>query len=144
MDGVTREALVHVPAAAKEQPAPVVFVFHGHGGTARNVVRTFAIQRHWPEAIAVYMQGLSTPGRLTDPEGKRPGWQKARGDQQDRDLKFFDAVLARLKQECKVDGKRISATASFGPRLRPPSPAAASSLRTGSCATGGAAAGRAG
>lgn len=94
VDGVAREALVHVPAAAKEQPAPVVFVFHGHGGTARNVVRTFAIQRHWPEAIAGYMQGLSTPRRLTDPEGKRPGWQKVRGDQQDRDLK--------LKTECPV------------------------------------------
>ena len=105
VDGVAREALVYAPATAKEQPAPVVFVFHGHGGTARNVVRSFAIQRHWPEAISVYMQGLNTPGRLTDPEGKRSGWQARLGDQQDRDLKFFDAVLARLKQDYKVDGE---------------------------------------
>jgi polyhydroxybutyrate depolymerase len=110
VDGVAREALVYAPAAAKEQPTPVVFAFHGHGGTARNVVRSFAIQRHWPEAISVYMQGLNTPGRLTDPEGKRSGWQARLGDQQDRDLRFFDAVLARLKQDHKVSGKRLFAT----------------------------------
>lgn len=110
VDGVPREALVYLPATAKDKPAPVVFVFHGHGGTARNVVRSFAINRHWPEAISVYMQGLNTPGRLTDPQGKMPGWQKKVGDQQDRDLKFFDAVLARLKQGFKVNEKRIFAT----------------------------------
>ena len=110
VEGVAREALVYLPATAKEKPAPVVFVFHGHGGMARNVVRSFAIHRHWPEAISVYMQGLDTPGRLTDPQGKAPGWQKTLGDQQDRDLKFFDAVLARLKQNYKVNEKRIFAT----------------------------------
>ncbi len=54
--------------------------------------------KHWPEAIVVYMQGLNTPGALTDPDGKRPGWQKTFGDQGDRDLKFFDAVLATLRK----------------------------------------------
>jgi len=53
---------------------------------------------------------LNTPGRLTDREGRRPGWQHGDGDQHDRDLKFFDAVLARLKQDYKVEGKRIYAT----------------------------------
>lgn len=110
VDGVTREALVYAPAAAKEQPTPLVFVFHGHGGTSRNAMRTFATYRHWPEAISVYMQGLNTPGRLTDPQGKAPGWQKTRGDQSDRDLKFFDAVLARVKADYKVDDKRVFAT----------------------------------
>jgi polyhydroxybutyrate depolymerase len=110
VDGVAREALVYLPANAKERPTPVVFVFHGHGGSARNAARGFAINQRWPEAISVYMQGLNTPGRLTDPQGKVPGWQKTLGDQQDRDLKFFDAVLVRLKQDCKVDAKRIFAT----------------------------------
>ena len=64
----------------------------------------------WPEAIVVYMQGLNTPGALTDTEGKRPDWQKTFGDQNDRDLKFFDAVLATLKKDYKVDGKRICTT----------------------------------
>lgn len=110
LDGVAREALVYLPATYKETPAPLVFVFHGHGGVARNVVRSFGLNQRWPEAISVYMQGLNTPGRLTDPQGKAPGWQKTLGDQQDRDLKFFDAVLARLKHDCKVDEKRIFAT----------------------------------
>src|SRR5512146_2783181 len=72
VDGLAREVLVHLPADVMQRPAPVVFVFHGHGGTARNAVRTFAINQRWPEAISVYMQGLNTPGRLTDPEGNRP------------------------------------------------------------------------
>jgi polyhydroxybutyrate depolymerase len=64
----------------------------------------------WPDALVVYLQGLSTPGRLTDPEGKKPGWQHGAGDQGDRDLKFFDAVLASLQAEFRVDEKRIYST----------------------------------
>lgn len=103
----TREALLYIPAAAKEAPYPLVFVFHGHGGTMRNAANTFAIERHWPEALVVYMQGLNTPGVLTDLEGKNPGWQRQPSDQNDRDLKFFDAVLATLKQDYRVDERRI-------------------------------------
>ena len=110
VDGVAREALIYVPASAKITPAPLVFVFHGHGGSARNAVRSFALDRAWPEAISVYMQGLNTPGRLTDPRGKKSGWQERAGVLGDRDLTFFDAVLARLKTEFKVDAKRIYAT----------------------------------
>lgn len=106
----TREGLIAAPETAKSKSSPVVFVFHGHGGTARNVVRTFDISKHWPEAICVYLQGLPTPGRLTDPEGKKAGWQGQPGDQGDRDLKFFDAVLSWLKMEYKVDEKRIYCT----------------------------------
>ena len=106
----TREALLHIPAAAKTTPAPVVFAFHGHGGTMRRAAAMFDYHHVWPEAIVVYMQGLNTPGRLTDPEGKRPGWQNVPGGQGDRDLKFFDAVLASLKADYKVDESRIYAT----------------------------------
>ena len=110
VDGVAREALVSVPASAKEKAAPVVFAFHGHGGNMRNAARSFAMHQHWVEAICVYPQGLNTPGRLTDPEGKKPGWQSGVGAQGDRDLKFFDALLAKLKQDFKVDARRIYST----------------------------------
>ncbi len=110
VDGVVREALVHVPSDAKKNSAPVVFAFHGHGGSMNNAARMFHIETLWPEAIVVYMQGLNTPGRLTDPEGKKPGWQQGIGDQNDRDLKFFDAVLASLKNDYKLDAKRIYST----------------------------------
>jgi len=110
IEGTLREALLYVPAAAKQTPAPVVFAFHGHGGTMRNAARSFAYHTHWPEAIVVYMQGLNTPGQLTDPEGKRPGWQSAVGNQADRDLNFFDAVLTSLRQDYRVDDRRIYST----------------------------------
>ena len=58
VDGVARTALVYVPATAKASPTPLVFVFHGHGGSARQAARSFHIEQEWPEAISVYMQGL--------------------------------------------------------------------------------------
>lgn len=110
VDGVAREALVYVPPAANTAPCPLVFAFHGHGGTMRSAARNFAYHKFWPEALVVYMQGLNTPGRLTDPEGKKPGWQKGPGDQNDRDLKFFDAVLATMRKDYRVDERRVYAT----------------------------------
>jgi polyhydroxybutyrate depolymerase len=110
VDGVVREALVAVPSSATTNESPVVFAFHGHGGTMRSAARSFGYHQIWPEAIVVYPQGLNTPGRLTDPEGKKPGWQSAAGDQHDRDLKLFDAMLASLKTQHQVDGKRVYAT----------------------------------
>lgn len=92
IDGETREALVHIPENS-ENP-PLVFVFHGHGGNMRNTFNKFAIHEHWPEAIVVTMQGLPTPGRLTDPEGKKSGWNANPNDPDNRDLTFFDAVYA--------------------------------------------------
>ncbi len=73
----------------------------------RQAQRSFGIERHWPEAIVVYPQGLPTKG-MTDPEGKKPGWQKKKGDYEDRDLAFFDAMLGSLKP--KIDPARIYAT----------------------------------
>jgi polyhydroxybutyrate depolymerase len=108
VDGAAREAIVYLPAKAKESPSPVVFAFHGHGGAAANVAKRFNLQQHWPEAIVVYMQGLNTPGKF-DPDGKKPGWQRTSGEQMDRDLKFFDAVLASLRKDYKVDDARIYA-----------------------------------
>lgn len=110
VNGVARTGFVYAPATAKETPAPVVFVWHGHGGTAMSAGRSFAMFKHWPEAISVYLQGLNTPGKLTDPEGKKPGWQHGAGAEGDRDLKLFDAVLGQLKENYKVDAKRIFST----------------------------------
>ncbi len=104
-----REAIVYLPAKA-DKPAPVLFAFHGHGGTAAHAAKSFAYQTHWPEAIVVYMQGIPTPGKLTDPDGKKTGWQGSAGEQEDRDLKFFDEVFKTLKKDQKIDEKRIYCT----------------------------------
>ncbi|MGC4006882.1 MAG: hypothetical protein QM811_28660 [Pirellulales bacterium] len=103
---VTREALVYVPKTG-DGPHPVIFCFHGHGGRAEFSARKFAFHDLWPTAIVVYPQGLPTAVPTIDPEGKRSGWQKSIGDQGDRDLEFFDAMLTTLNKDHKIDVKRI-------------------------------------
>jgi polyhydroxybutyrate depolymerase len=107
---LSRTAIVYARSNAAESPRPVVFAFHGHGGTARTSAARWRYHELWPEAVCVYPQGVPTPGRLTDAEGKRNGWQHAAGDHEDRDLKFFDALLAKLKADYKIDEKRIYCT----------------------------------
>jgi polyhydroxybutyrate depolymerase len=106
VDGVERESLIVAPKTESPAGAPVVFAFHGHGGTMRNSARTFRIHELWPEALVIYPQGLPTKGKF-DPQGTRPGWQKAVGEEQDRDLKFFDALLAEAKAKHKIDANRV-------------------------------------
>jgi polyhydroxybutyrate depolymerase len=109
VDGVEREALIYAPAVKpKPNGSPLVFVFHGHGGTMRSAARSMRFYETWPEAIVVYPQGLNTPTRV-DPEGKRPGWQRSVGDQKDRDLKLFDALLADIDKKHSVDRQRVYA-----------------------------------
>lgn len=110
VDGVERKALVAVPRDMSKGPIPVVFVFHGHGGSMQNAARTFALETLWPEALVVYPQGLPTPGLLTDPSGARAGWQSAASEQGDRDLAFVDAMVASLKKDYPVDAHRVFAT----------------------------------
>lgn len=107
VDGVKREARVVVPA---DGPKRLVFDFHGHGGTARHAAQRHALHAVMPDAVVVYPQGLNTPGQLTDPEGKKTSWQLQPGGQSDRDLKFFDAVLADLLKDHAIDPKRVYAT----------------------------------
>ena len=109
IDGVKREAAVFYPTDALRTPRPLVLAFHGHGGSMRTAASSFDFQTRWPEAIVVYLQGLPTPIRLTDPEGKKPGWQWEAGQYGDRDLAFFDAVLAAMKKTGRVDERRIYA-----------------------------------
>jgi polyhydroxybutyrate depolymerase len=111
IDGVPRQALILAPANASRssEALPLLFAFHGHGG---NMVQTAAQMRFdkvWPGAIVVYMQGLPT-ATDGDPGGDEPGWQREPGQYGDRDLKFFDAVLARVRQVFRVDENRIYAT----------------------------------
>lgn len=109
VDGVKRTALVHIPANAKG-PLPVVFCFHGHMGRSAQAIRSWGFDKAWPEAIQVYPQGLPTVTPLVDKEGRFPGWQAAVGTNGDRDIKLFDAMLATLRKEQKVDDRRIYVT----------------------------------
>ena len=107
VDGTEREALVAAPMKKGEGKPPLVFAWHGHGGTMAHAARSFRIHELWPEAVVVYPQGLPTPGRLSDREGKKPGWQH--GELEGRDYKFFDAMLAGLKEKHGIDEARVYA-----------------------------------
>ena len=106
VDGVKRTALIRVPADPKA-PAPVVFCWHGHGGNSAQAVRGWAFDKADPTSILIYPQGLPTVSPLVDKEGRYSGWQSEVGAEGDRDIKFFDAVLADLKKERSVDERRI-------------------------------------
>lgn len=108
VNGEKREAIVIPSSEKSERGAPVLFVFHGHGGTMRLSAR-HGFQQQWKEAIIVCPQGLPT-ATARDPEGKRSGWQPRAGLNNDRDLKFFDAMLGTLREKYKVDDKRIYVT----------------------------------
>ena len=107
----TREALVYIPPANDAAtPRPLIFAFHGHGGGMHQANKSFAYQQLWPEALIIYPQGLPTPGKLTDPEGKKSGWQSDPGDQGNRDLLFFDAMLETMMTKLNADKTRIYST----------------------------------
>ncbi len=110
VEGVERQAMIYAGSqSAPESGAPLVFVFHGHGRTARHSAEKFQIHKLWPEAVVAYMQGLPGIEGKTDPEGKKSGWQKARGMVDDRDVKFVDVVLEQLQKEYKIDPNRVYA-----------------------------------
>src|SRR5215470_14300938 len=112
VDGVPRQALVFTPPLGTNvHKVPLVFAFHGHGGTMNSASLAMHLQTLWPGAVVVYPQGLKTPSPI-DPSGKTFGWQNSAGQSglNDRDLKFFDAMLATMHQKFLIDDSRIYAT----------------------------------
>jgi polyhydroxybutyrate depolymerase len=102
-----REALIAIPSDANYESAPVIFAFHGHGGSMQIAELKFHCETLWPEAIVVYPQGLRTAGGVVDPEGRLSGWQLNVGDNADRDLLFFDQLIEYLHANYRIDDKRI-------------------------------------
>ena len=111
VDGYQREAIVFAPAHAfLPIRHPLIVAFHGHGGNMQGTALQMHLETLWPEAIVVYPQGLISP-RFTDPPGNDTGWQyeanQVRGNVGNRDLDFFDAMVATMNQTYRVDERRI-------------------------------------
>jgi len=109
IEGITREALVHFSSGSG--PAPVIFAFHGHAGSALGFSdKGFELQ--WPEAIVVYPQGLPTKSH-EDRYGRNTGWQHQVGEInshtniKDQDLKFFDAMLSTYENNYNINSNQI-------------------------------------
>jgi polyhydroxybutyrate depolymerase len=116
VDGNQRQAIVFAPPPTTNSGVrhPLVFAFHGHGGNMSDTAQQMHLQTVWLEAIVVYPQGLKSPGQPIDPDGHKPGWQyeanQSDGHVGNRDLDFFDKMVATMKQTYEVDEKRIYAT----------------------------------
>ncbi len=106
VDGVKRAAFVRVPAGVAGQVA-VVFCWHGHGGRAAQAAGRWGYDKADTTSILVFPQGLPTVSPLVDKAGRMPGWQTSVGGEGDRDIHLFDAILADLKKEHRVDERRI-------------------------------------
>jgi polyhydroxybutyrate depolymerase len=106
VDGTERSAVVCLPSKGSAHP-PIVFAFHGHGGSSEYSFRRYQFHEAWPQALVVYPEGLPTASPRVDKEGKFAGWQMRDGDQADRDLHFFDAMFERLERDYKFDLDRV-------------------------------------
>lgn len=103
--GFKRHAIVFAPQNRTEK-APVILAFHGHGGNMNAFAHAAGFQNAWPGAIVVYPQGLPIKTAI-DPGGLKPGWQRQPGEVGNRDLKFVDALLGKLREKYSIDDQHI-------------------------------------
>ena len=104
--GVTRKFTLAVPTDYDpNHPYPVIFSWHGLGGSMGNYYQLNSASRAGASAIHVSPQGLD------DAEGDGAGWWNT----DDRDLAFVDALIAWTKGSYCVDETRLfSVGFSFG------------------------------
>ena len=101
--GLKRYFVVRLPSAYDGRTAaPVVFAFHPFGMNAQYMQGRAPIGRAWPEAIAVFPEGSAR-----DSNNIAPSWQGRPGELGDKDLKFFDAMLAWLDTNACADRARV-------------------------------------
>jgi len=106
--GRDRSEIICTPSKSTS-PVPVVLVFHGRGGNAKDVAEGIRLHELWPEALVVYMEGLPGIPAPYDPEGRGAGWQLNAGEANDRDIAFTDATLDTLAQQFNVDQRHVFA-----------------------------------
>lgn len=106
MGAATRTFVVRVPATSDaRRPAPLIFLFHPFGMNSQYMQGRAPMPRVWPEAIAVYPQGMPRTGGGAF--GFQPAWQTESGEMDNRDLVFFDAMLAWARANHCVDDEKV-------------------------------------
>jgi polyhydroxybutyrate depolymerase len=118
VSGKTREYFVVLPTGYDNStPAPVVFAFHGLGGTASQLLPTgsgygggyalYGVQPGLPNAVFVVPQGLDNGSDA----GNQYGWPNSGG----QDIAFVKAMLTWLETNLCVDKARYFSTGmSYG------------------------------
>jgi len=118
VQGVNRSGYVCPPSVATTGLVPTVLAFHGRDSNGKSMADATQIHAAWPEALVVYLDGLTGNPGPNDPTGSKPGWQIDPGDQGDRDVAFADATLDAAIQYFKADPKRVFAVGhSNGARM---------------------------
>lgn len=105
----TRAALVHLPHDYDGRSArPVLLAYHGLAGSAEEFAEESGFDEIWPEAIRVYPQGVFRV--FPRPGFRGDGWQIRAGELDDRDLRFFDALVAWLSERYCIELRAVFAT----------------------------------
>ena len=101
--GQRRTALVRRGSQAGDN-APTLFLWHGFGASAQRILPAVSADEYWEDGLVVVPEGL---GRTFEQFGpvSRPGWQTHKGELDDRDLSFFDALMVEL-EPC-LDSSRV-------------------------------------
>jgi len=109
VNGKTRQYFVVLPTSYDNtSPAPVVFTYHGRGGTASSLLPTgspygggyalYGVQSGLPNAIYVVPQGLDSGSEA----GTDYGWPNTGG----QDINFVKAMITWLETSLCVDKSR--------------------------------------
>ena len=119
VDGVERQALVHVPSAYDGKVAlPVVMMFHGSGGTAESVVKeTGWVAKSDVSSFIVVFPEATRPDMTQPPKFGRnnPAWNDGSGrfhagERNIADVAFIAALLDHLEAKFVLDKRRVFAT----------------------------------
>jgi len=103
VNGVDRQALIVAPTKINPKP-PVLFMFHGHGGSAERMHSRFHAEQEWPEALVVYPDGL--PVVRGEPANGGKGWVLDCNDY-NRDVQLFDALLKKVVNDYHGDASKV-------------------------------------
>jgi polyhydroxybutyrate depolymerase len=116
LDERNRQFLIVTPPGMKtDRPLPIVFFFHGAGGTAEQAARTYGwVEKARKEKfIVVFPQGLGarpdSPSRLV----LNPNiWRDERADIPNivNDVHFFETLLNELESVLPIDARRVYVT----------------------------------
>ena len=115
VNGVSRQYFVVLPANYDANtPYPLVFAWHGRGGTAQSLLGStyfpgfYGVRNGFPNAIYVTAQGLDSG--QTD-SGTDYGWPNTNG----QDVNFTKAMITWLESNYCVDKNRLFSTGmSYG------------------------------
>ncbi len=97
---LTRNYLLYVPASVKNDPVPLVLVFHGGGGHAGNMPRFTGFDE------LADREGFV----VAYPDGLNKSWSDTRELSPADDVGFIRTLIAHLQKTLPIDPKRIYAT----------------------------------